>query len=144
MKHDSIVYSVVGISAKAFSGADKLTGIILPMGVATIGDFAFAHCIGLTSVSLSTSIKEIGVAAFRDCCLLSSITIPAGVTRVGDFALEGCISLESIVVDPANKVFDSRDNCNALIETKSNILTFGCKNTIIPNSVMGVDERAFY
>ncbi len=144
LKNIVIPNSVKTIGPSAFRACRALASVAFPDGISTIGDFAFAHCIGLTSVSLSTSIKEIGVAAFRDCCLLSSITIPAGVTRVGDFALEGCISLESIVVDPANKVFDSRDNCNALIETKSNILTFGCKNTIIPNSVMGVDERAFY
>ena len=55
-----------------------------------------------------------------------------------------CISLEIIVVENGNKVYDSRDNCNAIIETKSNTLISGCKNTIIPNSVTCIGEGAFF
>ena len=49
-----------------------------------------------------------------------------------------------IVVDKENSVYDSRDNCNEIIETTTNILIFGCKNTIIPNSVTGISGSAFY
>lgn len=48
-----------------------------------------------------------------------------------------------MTVDPANPVFDSRDNCNAIIRTSTNELLTGCKNTIIPNTVTSIGENAF-
>ena len=47
------------------------------------------------------------------------------------------------MVDDDNSVYDSRDNCNAIIKTDTNTLMFGCKNTIIPDSVTSIDDRAF-
>ena len=39
VKHNNKVYQVTGISRKAFSNARELTGIILPSGLSSIGDF---------------------------------------------------------------------------------------------------------
>jgi hypothetical protein len=55
-----------------------------------------------------------------------------------------CGNLASIVIEEGNEVYDSRDNCNAIIETATNTLIAGCKNTIIPNSVTSIGEDAFY
>ena len=65
------------------------------------------------------------------------------MTSIGDYAFEGCYSLTSIIVDKRNTTYDSRENCNAIIDTKSNTLILGCKNTIIPNSVTSIGEWAF-
>ena len=81
--------------------------------------------------------------AFYRCSSLTSITIPAGVKSIEDFAFYGCDSLTSIIVDKGNKYYDSRDNCNAIIETKSNKLIYGCKKTVIPKSVTSIGARAF-
>lgn len=51
--------------------------------------------------------------------------------------------MESIVIDPENEVYDSRDNCNAIIETASNKLVKGSNKTVIPNSVTSIGGRAF-
>ena len=56
----------------------------------------------------------------------------------------GCSSLTSLVVEEGNPSYDSRDNCNAIIETWSNKLVGGCKNTVIPNSVTSIGAGAFY
>ena len=49
----------------------------------------------------------------------------------------------TISVDSGNPIYDSRDNCNAIIEKESNTLIRGCKNTVIPNSVTTIGTHAF-
>ena len=73
----------------------------------------------------------------------SSITIPSSVTNIASRAFQNCSGLTSIQVESRNTVFDSRENCNAIIETNSNTLVWGCMNTIIPNSVTGIGRMAF-
>ena len=51
--------------------------------------------------------------------------------------------MTTISVESGNTVYDSRNNCNAIVESATNTLMFGCKNTIIPNSVTSIGERAF-
>ena len=75
---------------------------------------------------------------------LNSITIGNAVSSIGTNPFGHCSGLEQIVVDDDNVVFDSRENCNAIIETASNTLRFGCKNTIIPNSICAIARHAFF
>ena len=82
--------------------------------------------------------------AFCNCKSFKSITIPNSVTSIGNSAFSHCSEPTSITVDKGNKYYDSRNNCNAIIETKSNTLISGCKNTIIPNSVTSIGGGAFY
>lgn len=113
-------YTVTEISEYAFDGRSDLTSITIPKSVTHIGDYAFCSCKGLTS-----------------------IIIPESVIYIGQDAFANCGSLESIVVDEKNKVFDSRDNCNAIIQTATNRLWHGCKNTVIPKSITSIEDRAF-
>jgi len=87
-----------------------------------------------------TSIEE---DAFRNCSGLTSVTISNSVTSIGERAFSGCSGLTSIEVETGNINYDSRNNCNAIIETNTNILIAGCKNTIIPNSVTNIKNSAF-
>ncbi len=82
-------------------------------------------------------------SAFSNCSSLTSITIPNSVTSIDEGAFSGCSSLTQIVVDKNNKYYDSRNNCNAIIETATNILICGCKTTVIPNSVTSIGNGAF-
>ena len=59
-------------------------------------------------------------------------------------ALGGCKGLTTIVVNDGNTVYDSRDNCNAIIETATNTLIAGCQNTVIPNSVTSIGDYSFH
>ena len=108
---------ILTASNKLIAGCQTST---IPNGVKEIGTWAFSHCSGLTSITIPSSVKKIGYSVFSECNDLSSIK-----------------------VDPENTVFDSRDNCNAIIETASNKLFFGCKNTIIPSGVTSIREEAF-
>ena len=108
-----------------------------------IAEWAFRDCTSLTSVTIPNSIKIIGDGAFSGCKSLTSVNIPNSVTEIGQDAFIGCSSLTSITVDAGNTHYDSRNNCNAIIETATNTLIAGCKTTTIPNSVTSVGGNAF-
>ena len=135
---------VTSIGNHAFELCPSLTSVTIPNSVKSIGSYAFLYCKGLTSITIPNSVTSIGGFTFEGCSGLTSITIPNSVTSIGDMAFLGCTGLNLITVEKGNTKYDSRDNCNAIIETNTNKLIAGCKNTIIPNSVMSVGESAFY
>ena len=116
---------------------------IIPEGATEIGGYAFYDCKNLTSIVIPDSVEKIGDDAFCGCTGLTSIVIPDSVEKIGNRAFHGCTGLTSIVVSEGNKVYDSRNNCNALIETESNSIIVGCKNTVIPDSVEKIGDFAF-
>ena len=142
-KNTVIPNSVTNIEPYAFSNCFDLTSINIPNSVTNIGAYAFNNCSGLTSITIGNSVTSIGDHAFYYCSGLTSITIPESVTSIGNKAFSGCSGLTSIVVDAENSIYDSRNNCNAIIEKSSNTLLIGCQNTVIPNSVMSIGEGAF-
>lgn len=116
----------------------------IPNGITSIGDRAFYFCVGLTSIEIPSSVKSIGESAFTGCNGLTSIEIPNSVMSIGSYAFSGCTGLASIIVDKNNQVYDSRNNCNAIIETSTNTLISGCKSSKIYSSVTGIGNFAFY
>ena len=115
----------------------------IPEGITSISGSAFEGCSGLTSIAIPNSVTTIGDGAFAGCSGLTSVTIPNSVTSISPSAFEGCSGLVTIVVDESNVIYDSRENCNAIIETASNRLVIGCSNTIIPNSITSIAYSAF-
>ena len=136
--------SVTSIGESAFWVCESLTSIEIPNSVTSIGDYAFSNCTSLTSIEIPNSVTSIGDRAFDACTSLTSIEIPNSVTSIGEYAFRYCTSLTSIAVDAGNTKYDSRNDCNAIIETASNTLIAGCKNTIIPDSVTSIGNYAFY
>ena len=139
----TIPNGVTSIGAGAFINCEMLTSIAIPNSVTSIGDYAFENCSGLTGITIPNSVTSIGDRAFDGCSGLTSITIPNSVTSIGDYAFWVCSGLTSIVIEVGNQKYDSRENCNAIIETKSNTLIAGCMNTVIPNSVTNIGNGAF-
>ena len=139
----TIPNNVTSIGNYAFSGCSSLTSVTIGNSVTSIGDQAFDNCSSLTSVTIPNSVESIGWRAFQSCISLISITIPNSVTTIGTYAFDGCSALTSMIVENGNTIYDSRENCNAIIETATNTLLSGCQNTIIPNSVTSIESSAF-
>ncbi len=135
----TIPNSVTTIGEKAFQSCTSLTSITIPNSVKTIWSQTFGGCTSLTSITIPNSVTNIMRFAFSGCTGLTSITIPSSVAFILEDAFKGCIGLTSIKVDEGNTKFDSRDNCNAIIETTNNSLFVGCQTTTIPNSVTSID-----
>ena len=132
------------IAGYAFSFCGNLTSITIPENLTSIGNYAFNGCSSLTSITIPMNLTSIGDYAFENCSSLTSVTIPENVTSIGNGVFHRCNRLTTIQVANGNTVYDSRDNCNAIIETASNTLIQGCMNTIIPNSITTIGDNAFY
>jgi hypothetical protein len=143
VEYNGNMYSVTSIANSAFEYCSGLTSVTIPNSVTDIGKYAFGECSSLTSVSIPNSVTSIGRWAFSGCTALSSLTIPNSVTTIDRGAFVACAGLASIIVADDNPIYDSRDNCNAIIETTTNTLVAGCMNTLIPNSVTSIGEFAF-
>jgi hypothetical protein len=135
---------VTTIGNSVFAGCFSLAAVSIPNSVTTIGEYAFSSCKALTSLTIPNSMTTISNYAFFFCTGLTAITIPNSVTTIGSRVFDGCSGLTAIQVENGNPVYDSRDNCNAIIETADNTLILGCKNTTIPHSVTSIGESAFY
>lgn len=139
----TIPNSLTKISSGAFASCSSLTSIDLPASVTTIEMAAFTGT-GLTEIELPNRLLTLGERAFSNCSSLTAITIPASVTSIGKGLLNQCDAMNSITVESGNQYYDSRDGCNAIIETASNKLITGCISTVIPNTVTAIGEDAFY
>ena len=112
--------------------------------VRVIGKQAFAGCTSLESVRIPEGVTSIGDMAFNSCKKLTGeLWIPSSVTSIGRQAFFDCIKVESIGVSEWNEKYDSREDCNAIIETATNKLIRGCDNTTIPSSIKVIGEGAF-
>ena len=122
--------------------------IVIPPLVTTIGERAFAEC-HIPSVVFSEGVTTIERGAFCSCPI-GALHIPSTLVSIspennayGEGAFHNCTRLQSITVDEANPIYDSRGNCNALIETATNTLLKGCKNTVIPDDITIIGLNAF-
>ena len=155
---------VAGYNEAFFKGAAVIISTLKYQGrtmdVTSIKNEAFKNCIVMTSCIIGNKVTRIGRSAFSGCSGLTSVVIPSSVTSLGEFfvsshgsngflecigsdVFSGCSNLTSITVEQGNGKYDSRDNCNAIIETASHTLIVGCKNTTIPSSVMSIGYWAF-
>lgn len=89
-------------------------------------------------------ISEICSFAFAGCNQLLGVFIPKTVERIHGNLFANCSKLTFIVVDEENPYYDSRNDCNAVIEKQSGELIAGCRNTIVPADIKGIGQFAFY
>ena len=85
--------TVTAIGDYAFARCSSLTSVSIPASVTSIGDGAFCFCASLTSVSIPASVTSIGDYAFSDCYSLTSVSIPDSITSIGDKAFYFCPNL---------------------------------------------------
>ena len=138
----NIPNTVTTIGNQAFSECSALTSITIPNSVTSIGRMAFQNT-GLSTITIPNAVTSIGEYAYNGCTQPTSITIPASVTSIGGSAFGGCSAVTSITVNPNNATYDSRDNCNAIIETATNKMIAGCINSTIPSTVTEIAGSVF-
>lgn len=129
------------IGSNAFEDCENLADITMPNSVVQIKESAFAGCKKIEGVIIPESVTEIGSWAFSNCGRMESIYIPKNVEYIGTYAFTGIIS--EITVADENKYYNSKNNCNAIIETATDTLIIGCGKTIIPNDVTKIGDYAF-
>ena len=140
----SLPNNISNIADETFYGCSELKKVIIPSAVTSIGSCAFRECKALTSIDIPDNVVSIASGAFSHCTGLTTLTIGANIKYISDYAFTGCSGLTSISVSSGNSLYDSRQNCNALIDTKTNNLILGCKNTLIPNGIISIGSNAFY
>ncbi|MBR4237082.1 leucine-rich repeat protein [bacterium] len=143
----SLPDSLETIQYATFKSCINLGTITLPNKLKAIESNVFDDCINLTNIVLPESLEEIGISAFNNCAKMENIFIPKNVSMiqtVGAFSSFCGCNPKTVVVDKENSIFDSRDNCNAIVNTSTNTLIYGCSSTIIPESVEKIGQYAFY
>ena len=132
------------LADSVFHECDSLISMTLPIQLKRIGDYAFFSCQSLKSITIPNSLTSIGEGAFYFCKNLTSITIPKNVTHIGGGAFFRCNAMTNFKVAVDNPKYDSRHNCNALIESATNKLLYGFASSIIPESITHIGDSAFY
>lgn len=129
--------SLIEIELSAFDSCQSLENINLEDNIKSIGKDAFLGCSKLTINKLPKNLQEIQSGTF---CGINKIVISKNVTKINEFSLD---YLNEVVADNENQIYDSRNNCNCIIETKTNTLIVGTKNSIIPNNISKIGDWAF-
>ena len=145
--NDNDYYAFIGYNSSA-----GLTSISLNANTQLVAAGAFGNLYTrVTSCILNNQLKYIGYAAFYNYFDLYNLNIPASVLDLNyikpDFNHDANIAkpeiLQQITVDSNNTIYDSRNNCNAILKTETNELIIGCINTVIPNTTKIIGGRAF-
>ena len=126
-----------------FHSCRKLQSINLPSTLIRIEDETFENCESLKEIVLPANLISIGEEAFKRSAI-SKITIPAKVEFIHSSAFLGCKSLTSLSVAENNTKYDSRNDCNAIIETATNKLVANLPSaTTIPSFVKIIGAYLF-
>lgn len=125
--------SVVSLGAAAFMGCTSLSSVTLPSSIKTIEHQTFDGCTSLSTITLPNSITSIEHSVFHNCTSLSSISLPNSITSIGGSAFEGCISLSNVIIP------------NSITSLNSNTFR-GCTNLssiTLPESITNIGSGVF-
>ena len=152
----------------AFFACTELESITIPASVDSLGAFIFEFCTKLSNVDFEAGSQLRVISEYAFCrTALSQIIIPESATEIDkvafchnknmtDLVLPNTVrnisvqnpfcyntQLLTIRAEEGNPIFDSRENCNAIIQTATNTLVAGGKTTVIPTSVKALGRSSF-
>ena len=134
--------SVKELKISAFDNCVNLKSVSLPSSLKIIDSYAFNSCASLQSIILPDHLERIENYAFQYCDL-EEIFIPASTTFVSASAFNYNSRLRKVVVNENNPVYDSREQCNAIIETATNTMVTGSVTAFFPRSVDKMSDEPF-
>lgn len=132
---------LTNIEDNAFNNCYQLNSVVLPSTIQTIGNYAFYTCYKLEHINFPSSVTKLGNYCFGSVGL-KTVYVPKTITSIGNSVFSGSY-LVSIVVDPENTVYDSRSNCNGIMQTNINSLIAACDSTIIPETAARIGQWVF-
>lgn len=86
------------VSYELMAARRKITKLVLPSGLKSIGLGAFADMLSLESIDIPESVTEIGDCAFYECNSLKSVTVPGGVKSIGEYCFSRCKKLKNVKI----------------------------------------------
>ena len=152
------------------TGFSQLTTLTIGKSVKEFGDSVFCGCTALQTIDFNAvacedfSVKKserpfsdlnfsrfnIGDDVLRVPSRLVSgvkatfeMTIGRSVSSIGYSAFDSCPGVVSVSVSRNNPKYDSRNDCNAIIETVSNTLVRGFRCSTVPGTVTAIGDSAF-
>lgn len=131
---NSITYSVTSIGNFSFANCYELKSVTIPNSVKSIGNYAFKGCYGLTSIEIPNGVDTINQGTFSYCSGMKSVTIPNSVTSIGTHAFLACYSLTSVYIPNSVKMIGNQAflSCN------------GLTSVTIPKNIWVIGPLAFY
>lgn len=120
-KHDTYVTASSGTTSEYYGYGFYNSGLVsieLPARLTEIGQYSFAYCYNLETVTLEegkdSTLQQIGAYAFRGCSALTGFTFPKSLTNlssfkissttharpaIGNYAFWDCTSLENAIFE---------------------------------------------
>lgn len=124
---------VTGIGDWAFAYCEELASVTVPDTVTEIGEYAFFGCGSIAAITLHDSVKTLGEGAFQYCIGLESVKLPKALTEISDYAFDYCARITGIEIPASVKSIGSSafEYCASLGEI------------VIPEGVASVGDGAF-
>ena len=144
LKTINIPNSVSYIGREAFIDCGSAESLTFGTGTIIISISAFDGCRTLEAITIPNSVEAIEYRAFAECKGVTTISIGKGAKIIEEMAFLSCNAATNLTVHLDNQTYDSREDCNGIIETKTNTLIYGIKTTTIPDSVTTIGNSAFY
>ena len=147
LSKDGVLFSRDKTQLLRYPPAKVDTSYAIPVGVTTIGEYAFEGCSGLVSINIPNGVTTIGESAFEGCASLATLYIPASVEEGLGSAIKGCTGMRSIEVSELNEEYASVDgvlfskSLDYLIQYPAKRAAIGYS---IPEGVERVSGRAFF
>lgn len=126
---------VTAVGNYAFANCPNLISLTVGGGLRAIGDYAFAACPNLADVLIGGGARalSIGLNAFNGCKALEGIALPDNTASIGQAAFAYCESLREIQIPP-----DVRELPPSVFRR-----CYALESVVLPEGLESVGQRAF-